>query len=104
MSSWIAWTIAIVCAAAFVVLWFREVRHVLRTQKSTVESAAGQLAVCREKAVTGNVDPDTAAILERSENIYRQAVALYNDAVRKPWNSLPAMLMGFKEIPPKEHT
>ena len=102
MSSWIAWIIALVCAVAFVALWFREAHHVLRTRKSTVESAAGQLAVCREKAVNGNADPDTAAILERSENIYRQAVILYNDAVGKPWNSLPAMLMGFKEIPLKE--
>ena len=89
MFSWVAWLIAIVCAAAFVVLWFREVRHVLRSRKSTVDSAARQLVVCREKADSGLLDPDTTAILERSENIYWQAVTLYNDAVGKPWNRLP---------------
>ena len=99
MSSWIAWIIALISTTAFVVLWFREVRYVLTKRKSTVESAAGHLAVCREKVSSGPADPDAAAVLARSESIYRQAVTLYNDAVWKPWNSLPAMLMGFKEIP-----
>ena len=40
----------------------------------------------------------TAAVLERSESIYRQAVDHYNQTLRKPWVYPPAALMGFRII------
>ena len=43
MSPWIAWLIAAISTAAFVSLWFWEVRRILNDRKSTVDSAAGQL-------------------------------------------------------------
>ena len=98
MSSWLAWLIAILSTAAFLVLWFREVRRLMLERKSTVESAAGQLAACREKAAQANGDPDAAAILARSESIYQQAVDIYKQTMCKPWIYLPARLMGFQQI------
>ena len=71
----------------------------MQERKSTVESAAGQLAVYRERASKTQGDPEAAAIFERSEKIYRQAVEHYNRILHKPWNYLPARLMGFHHIP-----
>ena len=45
MPSWVAWLIAAVSTTAFLVLWFWEVRRVLRSRRSVVESAAAQLAL-----------------------------------------------------------
>ncbi len=95
MPSWIPWGIAAVSTAAFLALWFWEVRRVLRSRRSTVESAAAQLAVCRRQAAGPCSDPELAEVLARSESIYRQAVALYNDTLRKPWIYLPGRLLGF---------
>lgn len=98
MASWIVWLIAVISTTLCLFLWFREVRRIMRERKSTVESAGGQLAVCREKALKARGDPEAAAILDRSEKIYRQAVDIYNRTLQKPWNYLPALLMGFRHI------
>jgi len=96
MLPWLAWFIAVVSTSVCLLLWFRDVRRVMRNRKSMVESAAGQRSVCRQKADQARGDPDAAAVFERSENIYRQAVEHYNHTMRKPWNYLPAYLMGFR--------
>ena len=41
-------------------------------------------------------DPEAAAVLQRSESILRQAVDLYNKALRTPWRFLPGIIMGFR--------
>ena len=87
--------VAVVSTAAFLFLWFRDVRRIMRERKSTVDSAKAQLDVFREKAHKARDDPDAAAVLQRSESIYRQAVEHYNQTLRKPWVCLPAALMGF---------
>lgn len=84
-----------ICAALCLLLWFRDVRRVMRERRNTVESAAGQLAAWREKARDA---PDAAAMIERSEAIYSQAVDIYNRTLRMPWNYLPARLLGFHPI------
>lgn len=98
MSTWLAWAIAAVSTAACLLLWFREVRRLMLNRESTVESAAGQLAVCRRQAADARDDAGAQAVLERSEKIYRQAVDLYNHTLRKPLIRFPAFLMGFKPI------
>lgn len=98
MTSWMIALVAAVSTTICLFLWFRDVRRVMRERKSTAESAAGQLAVYRERARKARDDPEAAAILDRSENIYRQAVDLYNETLRKPWNCLPAYLMGFRRM------
>lgn len=98
LSSWLAWLVAAAAVVGCLLFWFRDVRRVMRERKSTVESAAGQLSICWENAGRAKDDRERAAVLERSENIYRQAVELYNQTLQKPWNYLPAILMGFKRL------
>ena len=50
MEQWIAWLAALVSFSAFLVLWFREVRRMLRSLKSIVDSALEQAAACRRSA------------------------------------------------------
>ena len=90
--------VAVVSTAAFLFLWFRDVRRIMRERKSTVDSAKAQLNVFREKAHKARDDPDAAAVLQRSESIYRQAVEHYNRTLRRPWVYPPAALMGFRMI------
>lgn len=94
--------IAAVCASLCLFLWFRDVRRVMRERRSMVESAAGQLRLSREKLMRMPQDPKTAAVLERSERIYAQAVELYNHTLRRPFYMLPARLMGFRPIGDRE--
>ncbi len=89
MEQWIAWLAALVSFSAFLVLWFREVRRMLRSLKSIVDSALEQAAACRRSA---------AGVLARSESILRQAVENYNHALTRPWNFLPGHLMGFHRL------
>lgn len=98
MALWPVYLIAITSTVCCFILWFRDVRRIMRERKSTVESAAGQLAVWREKARKAPGDPDAVAVLTRSEDIYRQAVDIYNKTLGKPWNYLPARLMGFHYV------
>lgn len=98
MASRIIALVAVVSTAAFLFLWFRDVRRIMRERKSTVESAKAQLSIFRDKAHKARDDPDAAAVLERSESIYRQAVDHYNQTLRKPWVYPPAALMGFRII------
>jgi len=98
MGGWIIGLVAVVSSAICLFLWFRDVRRVMTERKSTVESAIGQLSSCRSKAASAKDDPQAAAVYERSKKIYRQAVSIYNQTLCKPWNYLPARLMGFHPI------
>ena len=103
MLSWLIWLVAIASVAVCLYLWFREVRRIMRERKSTVESAGSQLAACRRKTFGVRYDPELAEIVARSESIYRQAVDHYQQAFRKPWIWGPAILMGFRSIPPEDY-
>lgn len=98
MTSWIIALVAIVSTTACLFLQFRDVLRFIREQKSIVKSAAGQLAVCREKSLKARDGPEVSAVLDRSEKIYRQAVDLYNQTLHKAWNYFPAHLMGLRYI------
>ena len=80
MTPWIAWLIAAVCAAAFVALWFWEVRRMLTGRQSIVDSAASQVTAFHRRLAQTPADREAAAVLYRSESIYRQAVDNYNRA------------------------
>ena len=95
MGYWLGWFIAIASTMACLVFWFRDVRRIMREHLSMVECAGGQLSVCRKKAENGDQGQDTE-VLQRSEKIYRQALDIYNQTLRKPWIVLPAYLMGFR--------
>ena len=97
MPSWIAWLVAGISTAAFISLWFWEARRVLQTRKSMVESAAGQLALCRKRE--SGVKAEHSEVLRRCESIYRQAAEHYNAALARPWIYLPGKLQGFQKEP-----
>lgn len=103
MTSWPIWTAAFASVTACIFLWFREARRIMRERKSTVESAAEQLAACRQKASGVRYAPELAKVLMRSEIIYLQAVELYHQTLRKPWIWLPATLMRFRPIPNEDY-
>ena len=62
MEQWIAWLAALVSFSAFLVLWFREVRRMLRSLKSIVDSALEQAAACRSSAAA---DERAAGLAQR---------------------------------------
>ena len=97
MPHWSIYLIAIVSTTAFVLLWFWEVRRILREQKHTVESARQQFSIFNKKSHCDRNDPEIKAILERSRNIYCQSVVHYNTTLQKPWIGFPAKLMGFQK-------
>ena len=99
MLSLMIWIVVIACISTCLYLWFRDVRRIMRERKSTVDSAAEQLAAYRRKVAGVRYDPDLAKVLARSESIYLQAVKLYHQSLHKPWIRLPAVLMGFRSIP-----
>lgn len=103
MLLWLIWMVAAASISVCLYLWFRDVRRIMRERKSTVESAASQLASCRKKAIGARYDPELAKVIARSESIYRQAVALYHQSFGKPWIWLPAVLMGFRSIPEEDY-
>ena len=98
MSGCIPWAIAAVSTAAVLGLWRWEVMRLLLSQKSLTDSAAAQLATCRQRAIQDPCDPEAAQILQRSESIYRQAVDHYNRALSRPLICLPGRLLGFRPI------
>lgn len=98
MAFWLMPLIAVLSTAICLYLWFRDVRRIMTEQKSTMESAKAQLKIFREKAYKVRNDPDAAAVMERSESIYRQAVDNYNRTLHKLWVYPPAILMGFRTI------
>lgn len=92
------WLAAAISIPVCFLLWFRDVRRVMRERKHTVESAKIQPMLYREKVSAAQNSLEAAAVLERSESIYRQAVDLYNKTLQKRWVRLPALLMGFRSL------
>lgn len=98
MRPWIWGAIVGISVAGCLWAWFRDVRRVMRSLESTVESAAKQLLICRKKAQDARNDLESTVVLVRSEKIYQQAVQNYNEKWKKPWVCVPAVLMGFRAI------
>ena len=98
MVPWIIWLIAISSTSICIYLWFKDVLRIMREQKSIVDSAAKQFTLCREKFRKTREDLADAAVLDRSEKIYHQAITHYNQTLYKPWNYLPGRLLGFQLI------
>jgi len=99
----IPWLIAILSTIVCLILWFRDVRRIMRTRGSTVESAARQLAVCRKRLTEAPGDPELKEVLARSESIYQQGVDLYNQTLDKLFFRLPGKMLGFYPIQREEY-
>ena len=108
MPGWFGWLIAGISTVGFVSLWFWEVRRVLRSYRSMVLSAAGQLVSYRKRLAQAQQDAVLLEVLRRSESIYRQAAGNYNETLHRPWIYIPGRLMGFRyeeaaEVPDRVH-
>ncbi|MDD2956865.1 MAG: hypothetical protein PHD67_11255 [Oscillospiraceae bacterium] len=91
--------VAILSTTAFLALWFWVVRRELSGKQKTVDAAKAQLAASRQHCMRVRDGPGEEAarqILERSDSIYGQTVRLYNETLKKPWNYIPGLLMGFR--------
>lgn len=96
--TWIAWLCAFASTAGLTALWLRDARDVLTERKSTLESAASQLTVCRRRAEERQ-DRESAVVLDISKSIYAQALEHYNEARSTWWLYIPARLLGFGPAP-----
>ncbi|RYD04113.1 hypothetical protein N752_16150 [Desulforamulus aquiferis] len=70
-------------------------------KKNMIESARSQLTASRRQLLRVRYTPETEKaqeIMDRSQDIYRQSVELYNDTLQKPWNAIPAFFLGFRPI------
>ncbi|MDO7788296.1 hypothetical protein [Desulforamulus aquiferis] len=84
MTTIIACSIACFSTAAFIALWFWVVRKELKAKQNIIESARSQLAASRKQRLRAKDTPETEKaqeILDRSHDIYRQSVELYNDTM-----------------------
>ncbi len=98
MENKIVWLIALANAAAFVTLWFWVVRRELNAKQKAVKAANCQLSASKQaylRARDGPEEQDAVEIFIRSQSVYRQSAALYNRARGRPWNIIPALILGF---------
>ncbi|MEG0339211.1 MAG: hypothetical protein RR573_04780 [Oscillospiraceae bacterium] len=101
MTTILACLIAGISTVAFVTLWFRVVRRELYAKQKAEDAAMCQLIASRQsymRARDGPKDKQAQEILEISEQVHNQSVQLYNEALHKPLNVIPGILMGFRTI------
>ncbi len=100
MSTWMAYTIAAVSTTALIALWFWVARRELYAKQSMVEAAERQFTASRNEYNRVKDGPEQAKaqeILKRSQSVYRQAIGIFNSTLRKPWNAIPALFLGFRQ-------
>ncbi len=110
MAAMIACVAAVICAAAFLSLWFTVSYRILMHKFREVEAAAEQIRMhydlYRQKRGSPNAEA-AKRMLDTSRMIYRESQNSYNQVYRKLLYHLPGFLMGFrfmKEKEPKEKT
>ena len=99
MATAIACFIALFSTSALIALWFWVVRRELYARQKTVDAAKRQLAASRQQYARvrdGPGEKQAREILERCQSVYRQAVNIYNEALCKPWNAIPALFLGYR--------
>lgn len=100
MGTCIACTIATISTIAFMVLWFWVVRKELYAKENMVAAVQYQLTASREtydRVRDGPEGEKAMEIFKRSQSIYKQAVEIYNKTLHKPFNAIPALLLGFRQ-------
>lgn len=78
-------------------LWFRRAQQVLKERWDAVTVASQQRQAIRSSVETRSPE-EFAAVLERSESIYTQAVTLYHKTLERPLYWLPATIMGYRPL------
>lgn len=88
----------LVVVIILLLLWFHKVRKIMQERQQAVEVAAEEVERYRKRSSKKQNDSMLAGVFVRSEDIYKQAVVLYQIALENPFNRLPATLMGFRPI------
>lgn len=105
MTETIAIVIAVLCAAAFLSLWFTVSYQILSNKYKEVEAAAEQIKVhydlYRQKIEGPNAEV-ARRMLDTSRLIYRQSQNNYNKVYKRLIYHFPGYLMGFRLITDKE--
>lgn len=94
----IVWLITGSCLAGFITVWFVTVHKELAEKRRNLASLREQLLMHKEASALSRDAPENelaAKMLETNCRVYREAVKNYNRLLKKPWNCLPAFLMGF---------
>lgn len=105
MQNWLAWLVAGISTAGLVALWFALARRELSQAKRSVEHAIRQVKLHVDGCAQACNGPYKAAALHSlniSRSIYREAVINYQTARHKLVNRLPALLLGYGDIPEKD--
>ena len=105
MQYWIIWLIAGASAAGLVTVWFAASRSKLMHAKRSVDHAIRQVKLHMDGYAQACNGPYKAAALHSlniSRSIYREAVINYETARHKLVNRLPALLLGYGDIPEKD--
>ncbi|WP_455615562.1 hypothetical protein [Eisenbergiella sp.] len=100
LTTMIACLIALLSTVAFVVQWFWVARRELYAKQKMVDAAKHQLTASRQQLIRARGDlgeKQAREILERSLSVYRQSVILYNKTLCKPWNIVPALVLGYRQ-------
>ena len=87
----------LLCLVLGLYLWFRRVWNIMSARQTAVDVAQKQWQTAENSGDTLSAE-SFSAVLARSENIYYQAVAMYNEALSRPLYWLPAFLMGFRPL------
>lgn len=105
MTVMIAFVIAILCAAAFLSLWFTVSYRTLSSKYREVEAAAEQIRMhydlYRQKRNSPN-EETAKRMLDTSRMIYRESQNNYNQVYKKLFYHVPGFLMGFRLIKEKK--
>ena len=87
----------LLCLVLGIYLWFRRVWNIMKARQMAVDVAQKQWQAAEERGDTLSAEA-FSAVLARSESIYSQAVAAYNQALAHPLHWLPATIMGFHPL------
>lgn len=105
MQYWIIWLIAGVSTAGLVTIWFAAARSKLLHAKRSVDHAIRQVKLHMDGYAQACNGPYKAAALHSlniSRSIYRDAITNYEAVRHKPVIRLPALLLGYGDMPEKD--
>ena len=101
MTAWIAWLLAGVSMGGLLVIWLVSACRKLTRAKQSVENAIRQVRLHIDgfaQVCNGPYEAAAANSLSVSRLIYREAVKNYEAEIDKPFNRLPALVLGFRAI------
>ena len=105
LTAMIAFVIAVLCAAAFLSLWFTVSYRILSNKYREVEAAAEQIRMHYDLYRKKRGEPNAEAakrMLDTSRMIYTEIQNEYNQVYKKVIYHFPGFLMGFRLIKEKE--